>query len=368
MELRRGIFRDYKKMSENPWSFWDILVSRRSHRKYADIPLESQFFREIQDFIQLSCAARKNPRGSVVLIEESETVEALSKSIYKGLTNRINAWLNSNKPGGFLVMLMDEEDVKTDRPEKLALTAMACEDTVLFFTENGLGSCWLGGVNMREIRRILGLNSDKYVPAVICFGRPAQKNGLSYDRVASMTLTKRRKPYSKIAHMEYYGNRHFVRTVDYPIFRVSDIQDARGLVEKIALEKWNVTEPPIGLTVEASIEAARLAPSAGNMQPWHFIVVRDKKRLETLRSLCQMVGDWRALVVAAGETRSVETKIFEKPFWMIDVPIALSHFTLLLASMDCPFRLAVESIDEEAINNFIGLPKGIRTVGVVGIR
>ena len=35
----------------------------------------------------------------------------------------------------------------------------------------------------------------------------------------------------------------------------------------------------------ACLEASRWAPSASNKQPWHFIVVRDKERRETLAKL-----------------------------------------------------------------------------------
>jgi len=38
------------------------------------------------------------------------------------------------------------------------------------------------------------------------------------------------------------------------------------------------------------LEAARLAPSAVNKQPWRFIVVTDPKRKESLRAACN--NDW----------------------------------------------------------------------------
>lgn len=365
MEFTRGATKDYRTFSDNPWSFWNVLISRRSHRKYADMVPDARLFKEIADLIRLSCAGRRCSEESILMVEESQAVEELSRCIYKGLGNRINAWLYRNRPAGFLIMVAEREDALSTRPEGLARAAMVLEDTVLFMTEKELGSCWLGGVNMGEIRRIIGLDSAKYVPIAICFGKPDKSGGISYDRIASMAMTKRRKPISKIAHAEYFGNRFLLAGSDFPAFCVSDTQDVYGLVEKIANDKWDVSEPPLNLTLEASIEAARLAPSAGNAQPWHFIVIKERKRLNSLLSLCGMEGEFRAAMVAAGETRFFETRVFEKPFWMIDVPIAMSHLTLLLASLECPCRIALDGIDEEAINHFVHLPKGIRTVGVI---
>ncbi|MDH5595845.1 MAG: nitroreductase family protein, partial [Candidatus Bathyarchaeota archaeon] len=34
--------------------------------------------------------------------------------------------------------------------------------------------------------------------------------------------------------------------------------------------------------IEKILEAARLAPSAGNAQPWHFIVVKDRQKRKVL--------------------------------------------------------------------------------------
>ncbi len=365
MVFNRGAVKDYRTFSENPWSFWDVLISRRSCRKYASVPLDSSFFKELASFIRLSCTGRKFPENGILMAEERQVVEELSRSIYRGFGNRINAWLSRNRPAGFLFVVAESEDIRSFRPLGVARAAMVLEDTILFLTEKKLGSCWLGGVNVAEIRRILGLDSEKQVPVAVCFGTPDLKGGLSYDRIASMALTKRRKSISKIAHVEYFGDRFFTSGADFPVFHVSDTQDVRGLIEKIVHEKWEISEPPLNLTLEAGIEAARIAPSAGNVQPWHFILIRERKRLDSLLTLCGVDGKWRAAVVAAGDTRSFETKIFEKPFWMIDVAIAVSHFSLLLASLDCPCRILLEEIDEEAINHFVQLPAGIRTVGVI---
>ena len=34
------------------------------------------------------------------------------------------------------------------------------------------------------------------------------------------------------------------------------------------------------------LEAARLAPTAGNQQPWKFLVIRDPARIERMKQAC----------------------------------------------------------------------------------
>jgi len=62
------------------------------------------------------------------------------------------------------------------------------------------------------------------------------------------------------------------------------------------------TKPVDEGLVEAILEAAIRAPSAGNRQPWHFIVIRDR---EAKRRLGQWYLDsWRHMVAAIGDAAS----------------------------------------------------------------
>jgi hypothetical protein len=57
----------------------------------------------------------------------------------------------------------------------------------------------------------------------------------------------------------------------------------------------------------------------------------------------------------------------DKPFWMIDVPIALSHISLMAASAGRRARIFIDDIDEGAVNDLVHAKDDTRTVGVVGI-
>ncbi len=50
-------------------------------------------------------------------------------------------------------------------------------------------------------------------------------------------------------------------------------------------------DPVPDAAVRAMLEAARLAPSAENTQPWHFIVIRDKEMLTQLQAMVNAVAE-----------------------------------------------------------------------------
>jgi nitroreductase len=82
------------------------------------------------------------------------------------------------------------------------------------------------------------------------------------------------------------------------------------------------------------LEAARLAPSAANFQPWHFIVVTEPEILKLLLEVYPR--DWMAtapaVIVALGDhDKGWRRSRDGKDFTNIDVAISVDHLTLAAA-------------------------------------
>lgn len=79
------------------------------------------------------------------------------------------------------------------------------------------------------------------------------------------------------------------------------------------------------------LEAARIAPSAVNFQPWKFIVVTDPEILKSVQALYHR--EWLvtapAIIIAMGDhNKGWHRKCDGKDFTDIDVAIAIDHLTL----------------------------------------
>ena len=76
--------------------------------------------------------------------------------------------------------------------------------------------------------------------------------------------------------------------------------------------------------IKLILEAGRLAPSAGNIQPWHFIVVRDvekRKRLSKAR-WAKFLAEAPVVIVGCGDQRA-------SPRWFhVGVAIAMQNMVL----------------------------------------
>jgi nitroreductase len=106
------------------------------------------------------------------------------------------------------------------------------------------------------------------------------------------------------------------------------------------------------------LEAARLAPSAGHRQPWHFIVVRDA---ETKRKLA--ISSWatEAPVVIVG---CADTKARGEPTCFIDLAIAFEHIVLAAANFGLGTCWMGRLGADETIKRVLGIPEHVRVVAV----
>ncbi len=117
------------------------------------------------------------------------------------------------------------------------------------------------------------------------------------------------------------------------------------------------------------IEAARLAPSACNSQPWHFIVVDDRELLQKMSEAAAGMGmnkfsaDVPVMVAVVLEkmnfTARIGSMLKNKDYCMLDIGIATEHFCLQAAE-DGLGTCILGWFDEKKVASLLGVPRSKR--------
>ncbi|NLO73535.1 MAG: nitroreductase [candidate division WS1 bacterium] len=115
--------------------------------------------------------------------------------------------------------------------------------------------------------------------------------------------------------------------------------------------------------LERVLEAARLAPSAGNRQEWRFVVVRDaatRKLLADAANGQAFVGQAPVVIAAcaAGEQHVMSCGQLCYP---IDVAIALEHIALQ-ATEEGLGTCWIGAFKEDEVRKILGIPADVRVV------
>jgi nitroreductase len=113
----------------------------------------------------------------------------------------------------------------------------------------------------------------------------------------------------------------------------------------------------------AVLEAARLAPTAANRQPFRIVVIRTEGRRE---ELARVYGrDWFTqppLVLAVcAVTGEAWRRMDDKPYDEVDATIAMDHLILAAASLGLG-TCWIAAFDPAAAREVLGLPDGVEPV------
>ena len=79
--------------------------------------------------------------------------------------------------------------------------------------------------------------------------------------------------------------------------------------------------------IEKLIRCAMTAPSAGNQQPWHFVIIRDKEKCAAIPAFhpyCKMVTKAPVAVMVCGDPNGKKWP----DFWVQDCSAAVQNFLL----------------------------------------
>ncbi len=123
-------------------------------------------------------------------------------------------------------------------------------------------------------------------------------------------------------------------------------------------------------TSEKFSKAAMLAPSAGNEQPWHFVVVRDKKMLKKMSeafTFGQMLPHASAAIVVCADPQLSK---YPYEMWVQDCSAATENILLAARCLGIgSVWLGVYPREErmKALRGLLGIPEDIVVFSVVSL-
>lgn len=105
------------------------------------------------------------------------------------------------------------------------------------------------------------------------------------------------------------------------------------------------------------LEAARIAPSAGNRQPWRYIVVRDEETKKRLQPAYDKEWFYTApvIIVAFGDPAITWVRKDGRSFIDVDVTISFDHLVLAAAAEGLG-TCWIANFDPKVVSEVLGIP------------
>ena len=114
------------------------------------------------------------------------------------------------------------------------------------------------------------------------------------------------------------------------------------------------------------LEAARLAPSAGNRQPWKFVVVKDSNKRKALAQAAnnQVFVGQASIIIVAVALMPERIMTCGVPSYAVDLAIAIEH--IVLAAVDEGLGTCwIGAFSQENARRIVGVPDKYKVVTVM---
>ena len=134
-----------------------------------------------------------------------------------------------------------------------------------------------------------------------------------------------------------------------------------AIQERRSIRSYQDTPVPREI-MEKILEAGRLAPSAKNCEPWHFIAVTDAAKRKALSggTWAKFLAQWPLVIVACGDKKA-------SPDWYaIDVALALENMIITAVSLGLG-TCCVGSFTEKDVKTTLKIPEKFEVLVMLAV-
>jgi nitroreductase len=134
-----------------------------------------------------------------------------------------------------------------------------------------------------------------------------------------------------------------------------------AIQERRSIRAYQDTQVPRE-KMEKILEAGRLAPSAKNIEPWHFIAVTDKETRKILSKgrYAKFLSEAPLVIVACGDKKA-------SPDWyVIDVALAVENM-VLTATSEGLSTCCVGSFEEKEVKETLKVPSNFEVLLLLAV-
>ena len=189
---------------------YQAITTRRTIRRFKPKPIDQAVLEKIVDAGRLAPSGTNNQPVEFVLV----TDPALRQGIFKqtGWGGRVTPRRTpqpGQEPTAWVVVLLNS---RRGSASATADAAAAVENMLLTAVAEGIGSCWIGTVQKKEVARLLNIPEHCAITWVVAFGYPDESpqaeetdDDVAYYLDDNDVLHVPKRKLSDVMHRDHYG-------------------------------------------------------------------------------------------------------------------------------------------------------------------
>ncbi len=171
---------------------FEAIHKRKSIRDYSPAPIPSTTLEKLLEAGRLSPSANNIQPWHFIVVTDPEKRRALSKGIFA-------KFLRSTPT---VIVLCGDQQASPNW--YVVDVALAGENMVIAATAEGLGTCWVGSFEEKEVKTLLEVPENFRVVALLAVGYAKEREGVASK---ILRVVRRRKALSEICSWERFGGK-----------------------------------------------------------------------------------------------------------------------------------------------------------------
>jgi len=173
--------------------FREVIISRKSVRDYIDKLVEEEKLTRILEAARLSPSWANKQCCNYIVVKDKAKIQELAGGF--------NGWLK-HAPILIVVCADPKESGSHNQMDYyLVDVGIAMQQLILAATDEGLGTCWIGGFDEQKIKKVLQVPASFRVVALTPIGYGAEPSTRS-KIIKTLGKTEKRKALTEIVHQE----------------------------------------------------------------------------------------------------------------------------------------------------------------------
>lgn len=215
-------------------SIIDLVKERTSTRTYDKREIDKASIQNLCDYLyEINASAKIKARFLFISTYENQQNSKTAENKSDDSGEKLGTYGMISGAQSYIVGILDKDE------KDVVTFGYLFEEIVLFLTDIGLQTCWLGGTfNRDDFKKMMTLNDNEFMAIISPVGYKKDKQRIAEIAIRKAIGANKRKPWDQL---------FFNMTNEVP------------LEKKIAGE------------YSTPLEMVRLAPSASNKQPWRVI-------------------------------------------------------------------------------------------------
>ena len=153
----------------------EAIRSRRTIRRYKQEPIPLDLLKNLIDLARLAPMAKNIQALEFIIVRESKNVNELFKMVKyaSSLPEDQRTPERGREPTAFIIVLINT----TIKSEYVDYDVGAAVQNILLGAEKyGIGTCWMGNINVSKIREYFQIDERNAIKHVISMGYPDEKS------------------------------------------------------------------------------------------------------------------------------------------------------------------------------------------------